>query len=356
MMSPEIHPAPSAQSFSALARATKADVDLALLTLAKAHTERAAALSPDAGMVIGALFELATRGGKRLRPALLAASYVANGGEGGPRAVVDAGVAFEVLQAYLLIHDDWMDDDDVRRGGPSVHAALRERFDDRATGDACAILAGDFAVGLALEVLASVKVPPARMVAAVREFATMQTEVVTGQILDVRGAATTPAGVETVHRLKTSSYTARAPLAMGAILAGASDDVASALRAIGDPMGIAFQLQDDLLGTFGDSEKTGKSARSDLRRGKRTALIAELEGDRHSAQLLPRVLGVIDAPDEEVDALIRRMVDSGAKARVEARLAALLADARAGIERLPLRAEGKALLQGAVDALLGREK
>jgi len=355
MMSPEIQPAPGVQSFTALARATKADVDTALLRLATTQAERATALSPEVGVVVGALFELATRGGKRLRPALLAAAYLATGGEGGARTVLDAGVALEVLQAYLLIHDDWMDDDDVRRGGPSVHALLRERYADRATGDACAILAGDFAVGLALEVLASVPVAPSRLVAAVREFATMQTEVVSGQIVDVRGAAKTPAEVEAVHRLKTSSYTTRAPLAMGAILAGAPDAVTEGLRAIGDPMGVAFQLQDDLLGTFGDEAKTGKSARTDLRRGKRTALIAELESDRHAAQLLPRVLGVVDAPDEEVDALLRRMVDSGAKARVEARVTELLGQARGGIERLPLRAEGRALLLGAVDVLGGRE-
>ncbi len=355
MMSPEIQPAPGAQSFAALARTTKADVDAALLSLAKTQTDRATALSPELSAVIGALFELATRGGKRLRPALLAASYVATGGEGGARAVLDAGVALEVLQAYLLIHDDWMDDDDVRRGGPSVHARLRERFADRAAGDACAILAGDVAVGLALEVLAQLRVPPARLVAAVREFATMQTEVVTGQILDVRAVAKTPAEVETIHRLKTSSYTTRAPLAMGAILAGAPDATCDALRAIGEPMGVAFQLQDDLLGTFGDEKKTGKSARTDLRRGKRTALVAELESDRHASQLLPRVLGVGDAPDEEVDALLRRMIDSGAKARVEARLEALLAEARAGVERLSIRPDGKALLAGAIDALAGRE-
>jgi len=334
-------------SFGMLARATKVEIDGALAKLADVEVRKARALSSDAGAVIEALFELATRGGKRLRPALVAAAYVACGGETNS-AVTEAGVALEVLQAYLLIHDDWMDNDDVRRGGPSVHASLRSRFGDRAMGDACAILAGDYAQGLALEVISRARVPAPRMVAAMRELAAMLTAVVTGQILDVRGHA----DVETIHRLKTSSYTTRSPLALGAILAGADAAVCEGLRAAGDPMGVAFQLQDDLLGTFGDPKKTGKSARSDLRQGKRTALVAELNGHE---DLLGRVLGVADASDEDVDAVLRLMIDSGAKARVEARRAALVAEASSKIERLPISSEGKQLLLGAAAALAARE-
>ncbi len=345
---------PRPRSFQALARTTKIEIDAALAKLADVEVKKARALSADAGAVIEALFELATRGGKRLRPALVTAAHVACGGDG-EAAVIEAGVALEILQAYLLIHDDWMDDDDVRRGGPSVHAALRGRFGDRRAGDSCAILAGDYAQGLALDVLSRARVPASRMVAAMREVAAMLTAVVTGQILDVRGVATTPAEVETIHRLKTSSYTTRSPLALGAILAGADASVCEGLRDAGDPMGIAFQLQDDLLGTFGDPKKTGKSASSDLRQGKRTALVAELDGDPRAAALLSRVLGVEDASDEDTSALLRLMVDSGAKARVEARRSALVSEAASKIERLPLTVEGKQLLLGAAEALAARE-
>jgi len=101
--------------------------------------------------------DLSLRGGKRLRAVLLAAGYEASGGPGGPDAVVMAGVSLELLQTYLLIHDDWMDADDVRRGGPSVPAMLRKQFEGRGAGgrtaDAFTILAGDFAAGLALDAL-----------------------------------------------------------------------------------------------------------------------------------------------------------------------------------------------------------
>ena len=342
---PEARP----QSFVALARTTKTQVDAALEKLAAAEIAKAEALAPDAGAVMCALFDLATRGGKRLRPALVQAANVACHGEGA--AVVECGVALEVIQAYLLIHDDWMDNDDVRRGGPSVHASLRGTFGDRHIGDACAILAGDYAQGLALDLMTQARVPPVRMVAAIRELASMLTDVVTGQILDVRMAG----AVETIHRLKTSSYTTRAPLALGAILAGADASVVEGLRAAGEPMGVAFQLQDDLLGTFGDPKKTGKSARSDLKQGKRTAIIAELETDAEAQKLLPRVLGKADAKDADVDALVERMISSGAKARVEARRAALVAQASTEIDRLAIDADGKKLLHEAAAALAKRE-
>jgi len=358
-MAPETSP----MSFAALARAVKTDVDARLAALAKVKIAEAEKQSPEVARVVRALFDVATRGGKRARPAIACASHVACGGAPADAATIGAGVALEVLHAYLLVHDDWMDGDDVRRGGPSAHVALRDAYDQQRgtavdstrAGEVGAILAGDFGQAFAFEALASIDAPRDRVVCAAREVARMLAEVVAGQVIDVRGAATTRDEVEAMHRLKTASYTTKTPLVLGAIFAGADASTREALRSAGDPMGVAFQLRDDVLGTFGDPARTGKSARSDLRRGKRTALVAELEGDRAARALLPRVLGVEDAPDEEIDALIARMVDGGAKARVEARIAALLDASRAQIEALAISSEGKALLFGAIDALGARE-
>ncbi len=348
-------PAPTA-AFAAFARDVKAGVEAELEASAAARRTWAAAIGPDAAAVVSALFDVATRGGKRIRPALLAAANLACGGAKKDPAAMRAGVALEILHAYLLVHDDWMDDDEVRRGGPSAHASLRGRYGSRQLGDACAILSGDFGQAFAFEALATLAVPAERALAAVREVSRMLADVVAGQVLDVTGASHTREAVEAMHRLKTSSYTTRTPLVLGAILAGAPPETCEALRAAGEPLGVAFQLSDDLLGTFGDPAKTGKSARGDLRRGKRTALVAELEDDRAARQLLPRVLGVEDAPDEEVDALVARMVEGGAKARVEARVVALLDDSRARIAALRLRDEGTALLLGAVEMLGARRE
>jgi geranylgeranyl diphosphate synthase type I len=313
--------------------------------------------------VVEATRDLALRGGKRFRAALLAASYEACGGTGGLPAVVMAGVALELLQTYLLIHDDWMDNDDTRRGGPSVHAMLRGRLGDRALADACAILAGDHASAMAQEALLSVDVSADRLRDACREFARIQEDVVFGQLLDMHAGAQDASAVEKVHELKTGSYTVRGPLALGAVLAGASEAQRACLEAFARPLGIAFQLRDDVLGTFGDPSATGKPAGNDLRQGKRTALITELEGvgmAPSTKELFGRAFGAAQASDADVAGLMEVIVASGARARVEARLADLLGQAHraleAGQQMHLFSSNGVALLAGAVDALGLRER
>ena len=357
------HPAPKGPEWSAFAQFSarvRERVDAELGAFVARRVVSARVHGGDVQAMVDALAALAMRGGKRLRPVLLAAAYEACGGEGGAERVVQAGLALELLQAYLLIHDDWMDDDDVRRGGPSVHAMLRIAFGSTRMGDSAAILAGDHASALAQEVLLSVPAPADRVLEAARLFARIQEDVVYGQLLDLRAgagldAATGRQDVEAMHDLKTGSYTVRGPVALGAILAGASADQRRALAAYAQPLGIAFQLRDDLLGTFGDAKSTGKPVGNDLRQGKRTALVAELAGDADAMRLLPRVLGVSDAPDAEVAALLERIVLSGAKRRVEARLDALLAGARAALQAAPIEAAARAILLGSVLALGDRE-
>ena len=219
------------------------------------------------------------RGGKRFRPALLAASWVAcGGGEGDaaepelPQAVLDAGCAWELLQAYFLIHDDWMDGDDTRRGGPSVHVQLAAHHDDAQLGAASAILAGDLACALAHRILLEADAPADVVRAASAAFARVHEEVVLGQAIDLTLAAADRAAVERMHALKTGSYTVRGPLEVGAVIARGSSDAHAALDRYARPLGVAFQLRDDLLGAFGDASATGKPVGGDVRSRKRTAL------------------------------------------------------------------------------------
>jgi geranylgeranyl diphosphate synthase type I len=349
-------------SFAELVAHVKRAVEARLALLLDDAVDGVRPCGADAVAAIDALRGLSLRGGKRFRPVLVAAAHEACGGGGGgrsdaalPEAVVLAGAAIELLQAYLLIHDDWMDGDEVRRGGPSVHAMLRKAYGDVPAGDAAAILAGDYASALAQQALFTIAspVPAERVVEAGRAFAKIQREVIAGQLLDMRGAP--PEGVESMHDLKTGSYTVRGPLAIGAILAGASADQRAALDRFASPLGVAFQLRDDLLGTFGDPKATGKPAGNDLRRGKRTALVAALADDAEAAPLLKRVLGVEDASDADVAAVVARMEASGARGQVEARLRQLLSAAERELAAAPLGAVGKAWLQGAVTALGERD-
>lgn len=341
----------TAQSFERVRAGMHRLVEARLGEWLAPRVEAARALAADVGDSVDAASRLALRGGKRLRAALAGAAYVASGGDR-LEDVVMAGVALELLQTYLLIHDDWMDGDETRRGGPSVHAWLASRFGDG--GAAAAVLAGDHACALAQEALLEVPLPAERLADAARELARAQQDVVLGQLLDVRAAARTRAQVETMHALKTSSYTVRAPLVIGAALAGASAGTRAALERFARPLGVAFQLRDDLLGVFGDPARTGKPAGVDVRRGKMTGLAAELLADEEGAALFARASRA-GATEGDVAAAVRRMTAGGARTRVEARVAELAREARAALEETPLAPDGKTLLAGAIAALCERE-
>jgi geranylgeranyl diphosphate synthase type I len=300
---------------------------------------------------------LSTRGGKRLRAVLLAAAYEAAGGSGGSAQVAWAGVSLEVLQSYLLIHDDWMDGDATRRGGPSVHASLEETLGDRHLAGAAAVLAGDHFCALSLEALLRVPVADSAKLQAVRAFAELQDQVVRGQLVDVLTAETpsnvmTDEAIEAGYDLKTGSYTVRGPCRIGAALAGARPDQVQSLLDFAQPLGVAFQLRDDLLGTFGDPAATGKPAGNDLRRGNRTPLVTDPAIRQHP--LFSRVFGNEDADDAEVQALMDHLRTRGVEARVEARIATLVAETHAALAKADLTATGKAHLAEIVHAMTAR--
>jgi len=330
-------------------------VDDRLASWLRPRVVAAAGVSNEVGTAADAVMDLTLRGGKRMRAALVAAGYVAFAGGESWEACVPAMLAVELLQTYLLIHDDWMDDDDVRRGGPAVHAMLRARLGSRELADATAILAGDLASGYAQEALLETDLAPERVLRAARAFARIQVEVVTGQLAEMHAAAGNTAAptVETIHALKTASYTVTGPLLVGAALAGADDARCAQLERFGRPLGIAFQLRDDLLGVFGDPSATGKPVWNDIRRGKRTALVAELRSDPRAASLLARVHGRDDAPTEDIEAVVRAMVETGAKSRVEARVRELCDEARTVLAAAApgMSAVGRRWLEGAISAL-----
>src|SRR5688572_18181371 len=120
---------------------------------------RVARLAPEASVLVDSVLELSTRGGKRLRPALVVAGFhvVDPGADLGP--AIEAGIATELLQSYLLIQDDWMDRDETRRGGKTVHMRLADHFGDAHLGAASAILASDLASAYAWDALARAPFP-----------------------------------------------------------------------------------------------------------------------------------------------------------------------------------------------------
>jgi geranylgeranyl diphosphate synthase type I len=221
-----------------------------------------------------------------------------------------------------------------------------------------AILAGDLASAWAQRALFEADLPPRNLALASQELGRVHDQVVSGQVLDMRSASTDPRQVEAMHALKTASYTVRGPVVMGALLADASEAQVRSLVAYGEPLGVAFQLRDDVLGLFGDASATGKPAGNDLREGKRTTLVLEALRDRRpdapASRAVSRVLGRRSAVDAEVREAIAEIEACGALGRVEARIAELVGQSRDALGRVALTDGGRALLEGAIDALTER--
>lgn len=336
--------------FTSLLTAVKRDVDSRLAGYLDEHLAAAKAFGPGVTEMVSALRDLTLRGGKRARAALLVAGYRAASTGASLEPALDAGVALELLHAYFLVHDDWMDHDETRRGGPSVHAALARRLRSREKGEASAILAGDYAVALAADALARVDVAPERMGRVLGCFAEMQLAAVTGQQLDLLANA---ADVEKVYELKTGSYTIRGPLRMGALMAGGSARLLTALDRFALPVGIAYQLRDDLLGVFGDPKATGKPFGSDLRAGKNTiVLLTALKRARgRDHRLLKAVIGNARATKAELEQAVDVIERSGARELVEKRIEELTASALEALQAGRLPPSGALLLEGAARVL-----
>jgi len=208
----------------------------------------------------------AVGGGKRLRPHLVIESA---GMFGAPaQAALDAGAALECIHCYSLIHDDLpaMDDDDLRRGRPTVH---------RAFDDATAILAGDALLTLAFEIIASERAHPdpaarARLMAGLARASGWQ-GMAGGQMLDLMapGQSLNEAEILRLQAMKTGALLKFACEA-GGIIGGAGASEMAALSRYGALIGQAFQLADDLLDAEGDAATLGKAAGKDAAAGKAT--------------------------------------------------------------------------------------
>jgi geranylgeranyl diphosphate synthase type I len=312
--------------------------------------EQARSLEPlgaDAGRLVSSA-RASVSGGKRLRAAFCFWGFRAASAEVTDEpALVRAAAALELLHASALVHDDYMDSSDTRRGRPATHKAFEALHREQEWsgsaeqyGAAAAILLGDLLLVWSDELLRHCGLPHAVIHRALDFFDTSRTEVITGQFLDVSVQARAASDVEQamrVLRYKSAKYSVERPLHVGAALAGADDDVIRALSGFGLPLGEAFQLRDDLLGVYGDPAVTGKPAGDDLTEGKRTVLVALAlqRAPAADAKLLDDALGS-PLTGAEVEDLRRIISASGADAEVERRIEELTMTSLRALDEAPV--------------------
>lgn len=298
---------------------------------------------------------ISVSGGKRLRAAFCWWGHLATAPAADEESLIRACAALELLHASALVHDDYMDASDVRRGHPATHRFFTDQHradgwhgSSEQYGASAAILLGDLLLSWSDELLRTCGLPAERVLAALGYFDLTRSEVVIGQFLDVsvqaRGISEVDLAMK-VLRYKSAKYSIERPLNIGAALAGAGQPTQQSLSDFGLPLGEAFQLRDDLLGVFGDPQLTGKPAGGDLTEGKRTVLVAyALAGaDRTAAARLDAALGT-DLDQDAVADLQRIIEDSGARQRVEETITALTERALGALGAADIDAEARSVL------------
>lgn len=250
--------------------------------------------------------------------------------------IIALAASLEVFHAAALVHDDIMDSSDTRRGLPAAHKAFEELHRGRSySGDSehfgisTSLLLGDLLLAwsddLLSEAVANLDTTTASATRA--QFSQMRQEVTLGQYLDIHEEAAWLT-VEEKERLeralrvvtyKSAKYSMEAPLLIGASLAGANERGLAELSAFGLPLGIAFQLRDDVLGVFGDSEVTGKPSGDDLREGKRTVLIerAEAQMPQVARNVFDELLGNRSLSPQQIEMMQKTLEETGALNEVE---------------------------------------
>jgi len=225
------------------------------------------------------LADFVLQGGKRLRPLLVLGGYLLGGSRVTPR-IMKAALAYEIVHAGLLVHDDIIDQDDLRRGNPTVHRRIAGELGDdgdshdtaaKHHGESIAICIGDLAISMACELLSEGSNYNPTVFSI---FQRSLYRVYEGEILDVmtKTRATTIDDILRCYYLKTAWYSFIGPMQMGGSLAGLSSKTLELLQRLGNVSGLAFQILDDITGAFATEVEIGKPVYSDFKENKPTLL------------------------------------------------------------------------------------
>lgn len=253
-------------------------------------------------------------GGKRIRPFLVRTAFDAVGGNPSDGNIIRASLAIELLHIGSLLHDDVIDKDEIRRGKPSFHIIFREIYKEKKNdstakaqdfGEAISIFAGDLCFPFAIESIIQSGFPPELSIKALHAFSEAFRDVIDGVIIETGEtilSESTEEDYEKMVHLKTGALIRKA-VEIGAILGKGTASQINALTSYCEGIGKSFQIQDDILGIFGDPEKLGKPVGGDIRENKQTILLIYALQNATSKQRkrLTKLMGKENISNNELD-------------------------------------------------------
>ncbi len=341
-------------------------VEKRLRVFLKERIRRVKDISPSSVDMMEHIMEFNMRGGKRIRPILVIFGYKALGGKN-EDAIIDAAIAVELMESFLLIHDDIMDQDELRRGYLTMHKIYENKCkrhhragDAKRFGESMALVAGDILSILGSEAILQSRFPVKKKLRAISIFNKAVINTCFGQIIDIRAALEPDVAendIQRLYELKTAVYTFEAPLQIGAVLAGAGEKELKLLSRYAISLGKAFQLHDDLLGLFGSRKKIGKPVGSDIREGKKTLLIvrATATAKKRDREFILKCLGNKDITAAELAKLRKIVAATGAMDYTKELAFELKEKSKSVIYGSALRSDGKRFLLGLADYVVKRE-
>ncbi len=305
-------------------------------------------------------------GGKRLRPAFMYYGYLAAGGEEKEK-ILRTSVSIELVHTFLLIHDDIIDRDKKRHGMDTVnfrYEKIGKKFfkknDFEHFGNSMALIIGDMIGALGNQIIFDSQFEAKDIMRALSKLQSIISLTVIGQAQDIYIGYRNRAREDQVLEMygnKTAKYTIEGPLQLGAILGGADREIMDGLSSYALPLGIAFQIQDDILGIFGSEKKIGKRVGADIAEGKQTLLIVKAKEKAGPPQKkkLENILGKKDLTAQNISDFRKVIKDTGALDYARAMAQRLVAEAKEAAEKLNIRAEAKEFLVGVADYMANRE-
>jgi len=295
--------------------------------------------------------EFICRDGKRVRPVLFCIGYLGFAKKQA-RGIYRSALSLELLHDFMLVHDDIIDKSETRRGNLSMHALLNRQFAKnkklKFSGEDLTLIIGDVMYALALDAFLAVKEDAGRKEKALKKLISAALYTGSGEFIELLLGTkpmekVTKDDIYKVYDYKTANYTFASPLTMGAILAGANPAQVEKLYRYGMCLGRAFQIQDDIIGTFGKEAQTGKSSLTDLKEAKRTLLIwyAFRKTNAKNKTLINKVMASNNAGTQELEFIKNLIQKAGALTYAKCQIKSLFAKAQKEISTLKMRREYK---------------
>jgi len=334
------------------------DADNFIKTYFADKRKRAAKIDPLAVKVLTTL-ENFLYGGKKVRGALTVLGYRMAGGKN-VKDILPVSIALEIMHSSLLIHDDFIDHDDFRRGKPTVHRIYAKGQSEH-FGASIAVIIGDVGIFLSNQILADSSFDSDLITNAFNKYEELLINTGYGEILDIvfdKKKNITWNDILKVRKYKTAHYTFVMPLTVGAVLAAAEEKTLINIKKYGEPVGIGFQIRDDILGIYGDPDVTGKSNESDIKEGKKTFLLIKAldMADKENKAYLGKWYGSAELKTKETNKIREIIKNCGAYDYSQKLALDLATEGKKYVSQITIRKEYQNILNDFADFVVTRDK